>query len=150
MDERDAMAAEEILRFALFKEVLRPERRKRRKLNNGIHADGDSEDGEGEEEDEEEEPLEERGEAVTEGERQRAREKAKRIEEEPSQRRAESADRPAQVPMGDDDDEDMARAEASMGVEITADRYVLLLFPLFPLFLFLYRPPFPPSSYLYT
>ena len=35
VDERDAMAAEEILRFALFKEVLKPERRKKRKLNTG-------------------------------------------------------------------------------------------------------------------
>ena len=33
--EKDAQAAEEILRFALYKEVLKPERRKKRKLNNG-------------------------------------------------------------------------------------------------------------------
>jgi hypothetical protein len=41
------MAAEEILRFALFKEVLKPERRKKRKLNTGKARgsnDGDSDD----------------------------------------------------------------------------------------------------------
>jgi DNA replication licensing factor MCM3 len=34
------MAAEEILKFALFKEVLKPERRKRRKLNTGAAGAG--------------------------------------------------------------------------------------------------------------
>jgi DNA replication licensing factor MCM3 len=49
--ERDAMAAEELLRFALFKEVLRPERRKRRKTNaGGVAEDSDEESGESEEE----------------------------------------------------------------------------------------------------
>ena len=50
VEERDAMAAEEILKFALFKEVLKPERRKRRKLNTGAAGAGagtDDEDGEG-------------------------------------------------------------------------------------------------------
>jgi DNA replication licensing factor MCM3 len=47
------MAAEEILRFALFKEVLKPEKRKKRKLNTGKskRSDGsgsDDSDGEGE------------------------------------------------------------------------------------------------------
>lgn len=36
------MAAEEILRFALFKEVLKPTRKKKRKLNNGVSAASDS------------------------------------------------------------------------------------------------------------
>ncbi|CAE7232262.1 unnamed protein product [Rhizoctonia solani] len=48
VEERDAMAAEEILKFALFKEVLKPERRKRRKLNTGAAGAGgqsDEEDG---------------------------------------------------------------------------------------------------------
>ncbi|KAG8714802.1 MCM DNA helicase complex subunit [Ceratobasidium sp. 394] len=40
VEERDAMAAEEILKFALFKEVLKPERRKRRKLNTGAAGAG--------------------------------------------------------------------------------------------------------------
>jgi len=42
VDERDAMAAEEILRFALFKEVLKPARKKKRKLNDGVPAASDS------------------------------------------------------------------------------------------------------------
>ncbi|QRW27581.1 DNA replication licensing factor MCM2/3/5 family pretein [Rhizoctonia solani] len=40
VEEKDAMAAEEILKFALFKEVLKPERRKRRKLNTGAAGAG--------------------------------------------------------------------------------------------------------------
>ncbi|KDN42137.1 hypothetical protein RSAG8_06995, partial [Rhizoctonia solani AG-8 WAC10335] len=48
VEERDAMAAEEILKFALFKEVLKPERRKRRKLNTGAAgAGGQSDEEEG-------------------------------------------------------------------------------------------------------
>lgn len=35
IQQRDAQAAEEILTFALFKEVLKREKRKKRKLNNG-------------------------------------------------------------------------------------------------------------------
>jgi len=44
VDERDAMAAEEILRFALFKEVLKPEKRKKRKLNTGKSKRSDGSD----------------------------------------------------------------------------------------------------------
>ncbi|KAG8699005.1 MCM DNA helicase complex subunit [Ceratobasidium sp. 395] len=53
VEERDAMAAEEILKFALFKEVLKPERRKRRKLNTGAAGAGaqSDEDGDGSDED---------------------------------------------------------------------------------------------------
>ena len=48
---QDAKVAEEILRFALFKEVLRRQHRKKRKLNNGgANAVDDDEEGEGEEE----------------------------------------------------------------------------------------------------
>ncbi|EIW70928.1 hypothetical protein TREMEDRAFT_28916 [Tremella mesenterica DSM 1558] len=71
VDERDAMAAEEILRFALFKEVLKAERKKRRKLNTGLAGPEDEED----ETDEEEE-----NEDVT-----RARAKEKEIEGTQSQ-----------------------------------------------------------------
>jgi len=51
----DAVAAEEILRFALFKEILKREKKhnKRRKLNDGRHAgssDGESERSFGEDE----------------------------------------------------------------------------------------------------
>lgn len=58
--ERDAMAAEEILRFALFKEVMKRHKRKRRKLNHGgagaRRGDGESddEDAEGSEDEEDE------------------------------------------------------------------------------------------------
>jgi DNA replication licensing factor MCM3 len=44
VDESDAMAAEELLRFALFKEVMKPERRKKRKLNKGTAAGGGGDD----------------------------------------------------------------------------------------------------------
>lgn len=50
VDERDALAAEEILRFALFKEVLKPVKHKKRKLNDGANA-GDSDDSDDSEED---------------------------------------------------------------------------------------------------
>jgi DNA replication licensing factor MCM3 len=58
--EADAKVAEDILRFALYKEVFKRERRKKRKLNTGgalrdaDHSD-DDEDGEGSDDDEEEE-----------------------------------------------------------------------------------------------
>lgn len=135
VDERDAMAAEEILRFALFKEVLRAERRKRRKLNNGATQtegeEGSDEDGEGEEEEQDEQEP-----AVTEGERQRAREKARRLEKEEREAEAASAaeaaaprarrDRSAPVaqPRGAEEDDDMAGAEASLGGDITSERLV--------------------------
>jgi DNA replication licensing factor MCM3 len=41
----DAKAAEEIMRFALFKEVLKRQRRKKRKLNSGAAAGANSKDG---------------------------------------------------------------------------------------------------------
>lgn len=57
------MAAEEILRFALFKEVLKPERRKKRKLNTGKskRSDGSGSD-DSDEEDEIDEELDGEGE----------------------------------------------------------------------------------------
>lgn len=45
MQESDAKQAEEIMRFALFKEVLKRQRRKKRKLNNGETAEGKGGDG---------------------------------------------------------------------------------------------------------
>ena len=87
--EVDAMAAEEILRFALFKEVLKPERRKKRKLNSGRAHVGSDESGEESEEAEEETgPTRMTG---TESDAILAAQKAKRIE---------------------DDDEDMMDADA--------------------------------------
>jgi DNA replication licensing factor MCM3 len=51
VEEKDAKAAESILRFALFKEVVEDERRKRRKVSHSLddgssNEDGDSSDGE--------------------------------------------------------------------------------------------------------
>jgi DNA replication licensing factor MCM3 len=58
VEERDASAAEDILRYALFKDVVKRQRRKKRKLNHGgasAHLDDeegsdDDEDGENSEE----------------------------------------------------------------------------------------------------
>ncbi|CDZ98748.1 atp dependent dna helicase [Phaffia rhodozyma] len=53
VEERDAVAAEEILRFALFKEVVKPVKRKKRKLDPAAMAvDSDSDDDEDESGDE--------------------------------------------------------------------------------------------------
>jgi len=67
VEERDASAAEDILRYALFKDVVKRQRRKKRKLNHGGAAarrDGDGEEGSDDEDDEnsdeEEVPPEER------------------------------------------------------------------------------------------
>jgi DNA replication licensing factor MCM3 len=49
VEERDASAAEDILRYALFKEVVRRQRRKKRKLNHGGASARRDEDGEEEE-----------------------------------------------------------------------------------------------------
>jgi DNA replication licensing factor MCM3 len=91
------MAAEEILRFALFKEVLKPERRKKRKLNNG-QADEESD-----EEEEEDEAEEEEEEEVTREARAKARAKAKRMEGGPSAPTpiAQPAAEPAPAPVPD-------------------------------------------------
>ena len=53
VEERDASAAEDILRYALFKDVVKRQRRKKRKLNHGgARRDEDGEE-EGSEEDDE-------------------------------------------------------------------------------------------------
>lgn len=54
VQEQDARAAEEVLQFALFKEVLKRQKRKKRKLNNGV-ATAENENGENESDEEEEE-----------------------------------------------------------------------------------------------
>ncbi|PSR80709.1 hypothetical protein PHLCEN_2v6625 [Hermanssonia centrifuga] len=51
--EQDAMQAEAILRFALYKEVLKRSRRKKRKLNRGTAAEDDDEEEDGSDEEEE-------------------------------------------------------------------------------------------------
>jgi DNA replication licensing factor MCM3 len=61
VEERDASAAEDILRYALFKDVVKRQRRKKRKLNHGgasargEEGSDDEEDAENSEEDEEDE-----------------------------------------------------------------------------------------------
>lgn len=55
VEERDAEAAEEILRFALFKEVLKVAKKKKRKLNDGkAEGEGSDEDDDSSDEDGEE------------------------------------------------------------------------------------------------
>ena len=106
------MAAEEILRFALFKEVLKPDRKKRRKLNNGQVIDSPSEADEDDDPDMDVEAEDEREnevlQPVTTSQRARAQEKARRIERGqagPSQRREVRQD-------SADEDIDMEGAEA--------------------------------------
>lgn len=77
MEYDDSVAAEEILRFALFKEILKREKKqnKRRKLNDGRHAgssDGESEGSVREEDDEGGETAEPEGMSSTKGGRTRS------------------------------------------------------------------------------
>ena len=115
VDERDALAAEEILRFALFKEVLKPERRKKRKLNNGQPGEGegssDEEIGEGEEEDEV------RADAVTSTQRDRAREKNQRLD-------AAGPSQPRPAAARQDEDVDMAMTDEIATSELASERLV--------------------------
>jgi len=65
VEERDASAAEDILRYALFKDVVKRQRRKKRKANHGnAEARGDEDGEEGSDEDEDDQASE--GEAVPE------------------------------------------------------------------------------------
>lgn len=67
VEERDASAAEDILRYALFKDVVRRQRRKKRKLNHGgasARRDGEGSDDDEEEEEDDENSDEEGGEEV--------------------------------------------------------------------------------------
>jgi hypothetical protein len=62
VEERDASAAEDILRYALFKDVVKRQRRKKRKLNHGgasARRDGDGEEDEEASDDEDGENSEE-------------------------------------------------------------------------------------------
>jgi DNA replication licensing factor MCM3 len=62
VEERDASAAEDILRYALFKDVVKRQRRKKRKLNHGgasARRGGDDDDGEEGSDDEDDEHSEE-------------------------------------------------------------------------------------------
>jgi DNA replication licensing factor MCM3 len=60
VEERDASAAEDILRYALFKDVVKRQRRKKRKLDHGgasARRGGDGEEGSDDEDSEEEEEV---------------------------------------------------------------------------------------------
>lgn len=59
VQEQDARAAEEVLQFALFKEVLKRQKRKKRRLNNGA-ATAEDEDGEHESDVDEGEEVDEK------------------------------------------------------------------------------------------
>lgn len=118
VDVRDARAAEALLRFALFKEVLKPERRKRRKLSTGQHMDDDT-DEEGDEDDAEEEEgqgVNEVTSAVTASQRQRAKEKAARLERPPTATPGPGPSTQAAAAR-DDDDDDMDGADALLAAE---------------------------------
>ena len=59
VEERDASAAEDILRYALFKDVVKRQRRKKRKLNHGGASARRGDDGEEGSDDEDDENSEE-------------------------------------------------------------------------------------------
>ncbi|KAH8997474.1 MCM2/3/5 family-domain-containing protein [Lactarius akahatsu] len=61
VEERDASAAEDILRYALFKDVVKRQRRKKHKVNPGGAGAGDGDGEEGSDEDEDEQASEEEG-----------------------------------------------------------------------------------------
>jgi DNA replication licensing factor MCM3 len=101
----------------LFKEVLKPERRKRRKLNTGQHMDDDT-DEEGDEEEEEEEGAQEVT-AISASQRQRATEKAARLERAPTATPGPGPSSQAAAAR-DEDDEDMEGAEGLLAEEPAA------------------------------
>lgn len=112
------MAAEEILRFALFKEVMKPERKKKRKLNNGQGADEDTD--EDEEEEEEDDAVVANPEdaeivnATNEAARERAAAKSKRMPDRPELPVLRSQPE-------DDEDEDALAAEREMMAQARGD-----------------------------
>ncbi|KAH9050478.1 MCM2/3/5 family-domain-containing protein [Lactarius hengduanensis] len=61
VEERDASAAEDILRYALFKDVVKRQRRKKHKVNPGGAGAGDGDGEEGSDEDDDEQASEEEG-----------------------------------------------------------------------------------------
>ncbi|TBU34924.1 ATP dependent DNA helicase [Dichomitus squalens] len=94
---QDAKVAEEILRYALFKEVLRRQRRKKRKLNNGAgNVVDDEEDDEGEESDSEDEEEE----------------APQRMEMPKAKAKSPAPAKPSPVPESQDDDVQMGDADA--------------------------------------
>lgn len=128
VDERDAIAAEEILRFALFKEVVKVDRRKRRRLNTAAGSD-DEEDEEDASEDGEED--EERVTSQSEARAARAAAKAKRMEMptpsaagSPAAAAASPSPQPQAPAAAEDIDMDEAQEEQASG-PITKERLAL-------------------------
>ena len=113
---QDAKVAEEILRFALFKEVLRRQHRKKRKLNNGgANAVDDDEEGEGEEESDSEDEEEE--------------EAPQRMEMPKPKGKSPAPAKASPAPQSQDDDVQMGDAEAGGLADggIRPDRCVSLI-----------------------
>jgi len=94
VEERDAIAAEEILRFALFKEIVQDERKKRRRVGSA-EMDVDSSDDDDDDEEEESQPR-------TRGSSRRARASARNK----SQAANGGADDHEMDEVPDDDDDD--------------------------------------------
>jgi DNA replication licensing factor MCM3 len=78
VQQKDAIAAEEILQFALFKEVLKRQRRKKRKLNNGAAVGKRTED----EEDESDDPSDDEEEIPDEESIENENQAGKRLQEQ--------------------------------------------------------------------
>ena len=114
--ERDAMAAEEILRYALFKEVVKAQKKKKRRLNNGQMVEVDSDD----EEDDDAGREEEEDDQVTRSQHQRAADKNARLESA-RRERSVTAQRQQQQPRDEDEDDDMEGAEALVAEEEERD-----------------------------
>ncbi|KAG0127022.1 MCM2/3/5 family-domain-containing protein [Tuber indicum] len=101
VEERDAIAAEEILRFALFKEIVQDERKKRRRVGSA-EMDVDSSDDDDDDEEEESQPR-------TRGSSRRARASA-RNKSQTANGGADDHEMDAAV---DDDDDDLYSAPTS-------------------------------------
>jgi len=102
VEERDAIAAEEILRFALFKEIVQDERKKRRRVGSA-EMDVDSSDDDDDDEEEESQPR-------TRGSSRRARASARNKSQAAN---GSVDDHEMDEVADDDDDDDMYSAPAS-------------------------------------
>ncbi|KAK4056933.1 MCM DNA helicase complex subunit [Microbotryomycetes sp. JL221] len=119
VEERDAQAAEEILRFALFKEVVKPQSKSKRRKTNNKTADSDSDsDSNSDEENQDEEgdragsDDEEAARSAT-GQRRSVRKGAARRSPVVSRRGTPAAGGPSPVRQGDEE----AEADVAAGLE---------------------------------
>ncbi|CAZ82208.1 unnamed protein product [Tuber melanosporum] len=102
VEERDAIAAEEILRFALFKEIVQDERKKRRRVGSA-EMDVDSSDDDDDDEEEESQPR-------TRGSSRRARASARNKSQTAN---GGADDHEMDAAVDDDDDDDLYSAPTS-------------------------------------